>query len=608
MPSRVFQPLVEVFLLVEQPRQRLSHWTQALAPLDGSTAPPVASVDAYYDPACNQAIFGLRYDELALGPTRLGFIVEVALLAEIGMIQPAELSDGDRKRFVGERLSSCTLHVGDQRKVVGALVELVRRIRSQKGMTTPPSTEAVSPLLPRSSSVPGRPQTDPGNPVLVARGTRKLGTEDGEEQPKSTRDLPVGGARTSKPFTVPPMPEGEPDPDAKRVVNEPVAASERLLANALPRRDHTLRPSPNVIVRGGVHRADTVMMPTAQAQQMLEAASREIEVTTEQYMPKTVDPAQPGVIYGRYLRGGRWIPTRIGALSLKGASLMAGALPRVDDRVDVSLSFEKHRALVRGAVAKVSSMQEAQATGATTFSVNFELDDASRRELTALLTAARAAKVTIKPPPARSTRRYPVEWPMTFGTMRGAVRAEALDVSTEGMFVRPLNDLALDANLTFTAVLDDGGPPVSGRARAVRRVGEVEARGAGLSPGYGLMILEMTDAERERWGGFLARIEKRASKRVLIGAAPARLAELQSGLVAAGYAVTGGSDRDIIAQLASAEARPVDAALIDAAWLVGGSAPAWVDSLFASRNVPYVAMHGDAKRARVAIDKLLSVV
>jgi hypothetical protein len=616
MPPRVFQPLVEVFLLVEQPRQRLSHWSQALAPLDGPDAPPVASVDAYYDPTCNQAIFGLRYDERALGAARLGFIVEVALLAEIGMIQPAELSEGDRRRFVGERLSNCTVHVGDHRKVVAALVELVRRIRTQKGLTSPSATETVSPVLPRPRpvSVPGRPRTDPGDPVLLAKGTRKLGsdTDDGE-LPKGTRELAQGSVRQSKVHAVPPAPEptADADPDLKRVVSEPLAApDQRLLASALPqRRDQGLRPSPNVISRSGVHRAETVMMPTVQAQQMLEAASRaEIEVTTEQYMPKTVDPAQPGVIYGRYLRGGRWIPTRIGALSLKGASLMAGALPRVDDRVEVSLSFEKHRALVRGAVAKVSTMQEAAATGATTFSVNFELDDASRRELTALLTAARAAKVTIKPPPARSTRRYPVEWPVTFGTARGSVRAEALDVSTEGMFVRPLNDLALDANLTFTAVLDDAMPPVSGRARAVRRVGEAEAHGAGLSPGYGLMILEMADPERERWCAFLARIEKRASKRVLIGAAPARLAELQSGLVAAGYAVTGGSDRDIIAQLASAEARPVDAALIDAAWLVGGSAPSWVDSLFASRNVPYVAMHGDAKRARVAIDKLLAVV
>src|SRR4051812_36029561 len=38
MIPRVSLPLVEVFLLVEQPRQRLSHWSQALAPLDGSVA------------------------------------------------------------------------------------------------------------------------------------------------------------------------------------------------------------------------------------------------------------------------------------------------------------------------------------------------------------------------------------------------------------------------------------------------------------------------------------------------------------------------------------------------------------------------------------------
>jgi hypothetical protein len=364
-----------------------------------------------------------------------------------------------------------------------------------------------------------------------------------------------------------------------------------------------------VITRGGVHRANTVMMPPAQAEQILADASQpEVEVVTEQYLPARSLASESGVIQGRYLRSGRWVPIRIGSLSLKGAALMAGALPRIDDRVEVALAFDKHRALVRGAVAKVSTMEEAATTGATTFSVTFELDDESRRELTALLTAARAARVTIKPPPARSTRRYPVEWPVCFGTMRGAVRAEALDVSVDGMFVRPLHALSLDANLTFTVVLDDGEPPMSGRARVVRSVSDSEAKPKGLTPGYGLVILEMSDTDRERWCAFLARVEKRASKRVLVGAAPARLTELQAELVAAGYAVTGGSDRDIIAQLASAEARPVDAALIDAAWLVGGNAPSWVDSLFASRNVPYVAMHGDARRARIAIDRLLAVV
>ena len=118
----------------------------------------------------------------------------------------------------------------------------------------------------------------------------------------------------------------------------------------------------------------------------------------------------------------------------------------------------------------------------------------------------------------------------------------------------------------------------------------------------------MPDDDRERWAAFLTRIEQRSARRVLIGAAPARLAELQSELSAAGYAVTGGSDPGAIAQLASAEAHPVDAALIDARWLAAASMPARVESLFSARKLPCVTVHGDAERARIAVDRLLSVV
>src|SRR5215470_5522391 len=133
MPPRAPSPLVEVFLLVEQPRQRLSHWSQALAPLDDAAAPPLASVDSYYDPASNQALFGLRYDEQALGATGMAYIVEVALLAEIGMIQPAELSEGDRRRFVVDRLAGCSVHVSDQRTVVASLRAGASRARPEVG-------------------------------------------------------------------------------------------------------------------------------------------------------------------------------------------------------------------------------------------------------------------------------------------------------------------------------------------------------------------------------------------------------------------------------------------------------------------------------------------
>jgi hypothetical protein len=216
--------------------------------------------------------------------------------------------------------------------------------------------------------------------------------------------------------------------------------------------------------------------------------------------------------------------------------------------------------------------------------------------------------VTIKPAPPRSTRRYPVEWPVCLGTTRGAVRAEALDVSAEGMFVKPVHALTLDAHVTFSAVLDDSLPPVSGHARVVRNIAEADARSSGLVPGYGLVILDMAELERERWSGFLSRVSRRAAKRVLIAASAARFAELETGLVAGGYATTGGSEPGAIAQLVSADARPVDAALIDATWLISEGSTLWVESVFTARGVPYVTVHGDARRARMAIDRLLSVV
>lgn len=563
MQPRSFPPLVEAFLIVEQPRQRLSHWNATLAPLDSEQAPPLATISAYWDPHADHALLGLRYDELALGPARLDYVVELALLAEIGMIQPAELAEGERRRFLAERLARCTLQVEGQRTVVGAVTELARRIRETKKH---PATE-----LPHNPSAALLPRTGTEDPVLLVRA-------------KSTRD----------------------HIDRDTVAQLP----------PLPRL-----PSPNVVNRH--ERAATVEVPPSELQQMVRstmstmtpsgpvvvAAAPARSAKTEQYLPTASGPTPPGIIYARYLRSGRWVPVRIGALSLKGAALMTGALPRMQDNVDVALSFGDHRALVRGPVSKVSTLEEAQLSGAATFSVAFELDDASRRQLTSLLTAARAAHVVIKPPPPRAGRRFPVEWPVCLGSNRGAMRANALDVSRDGMFVRPQNPLSLDMEMMFSAVLDDGSAPVSGRARVVRHITETEARACGLVAGWGLNIVEMGDDDRERWDAFLTRVEKRSDKRVLIGASPARLAELQAGLAAAGYAVTGGTDAGALVQLASAESRPVDAALIDGGWLTPGTPMAWVESLFSARNVPCATLHGaDGRRARATVDKLLSVV
>src|SRR5690606_5383911 len=130
---------VEAFLLIEQPRQRLGHWTKALAALDAPGAPPTLAVVAYYDPASDQALLDLQYD---VANANMKFVVDVAVLAEVGMVQPAELSEGERVRFLAERLPRCSIRVTTQRTAVGALGELVRRIKearaNHKGSTQPP--------------------------------------------------------------------------------------------------------------------------------------------------------------------------------------------------------------------------------------------------------------------------------------------------------------------------------------------------------------------------------------------------------------------------------------------------------------------------------------
>jgi hypothetical protein len=507
----------------------------------------LAAVVVLYDPTTDQALINLRYDELALGEERLAFVVEVALLAEIGMIQPAELSDGERRRFLTERLARCTMQVQASRNTVGGLVELVRRLRDQRNVAKP-KFEAP-------------PRGDTEDPVLLV--TAK-GTRDDLQQLSATAWV---------------MPEKFPRPTS---------------------------PHRHVVSRSS--RADTVVG------EPIDAYANEFDE------PPQTAPAPYGelardragvvddkTIHARYLRSGKWLPLRIGALSLKGAALMTGALPRLHDHVEVALTFSGHRALVRGAVGKVSSMSEAAATGASTFSVAFDLDTAARRELTELLTSAREQRVTIKPPPARATRRLVVDWPVCLGTRRGAIKADALDVSTTGMFVRPVVALALETLLNFSAAIDDGGGPVAGRAKVVRQLTEDDAAAVGLAPGFGLSIVEMNVADEARWLAFIARVERRAALRVLIGASRQRLGELQDVLAAAGYAVMGGTDPGALVQLASSDARPVDAVLIDASWLDTGTAAAWIESLFSARRVPCITVVGDPRRARGQVDQLLAV-
>ena len=266
---------------------------------------------------------------------------------------------------------------------------------------------------------------------------------------------------------------------------------------------------------------------------------------------------------------------------------MTGALPRVDDHVDVALRTEVIARSCAARSARSRRCARPRTTGAATFSVDFELDEASRRQLTALLTAARAANVTIKPPPPRSTRRFPVEWPVCLGTMRGAMqgrRARRLDRrhvraarSSRSRSTRSLN---------FSVVLDDGG--ASDRRTREGRAPDHRGRGgarAGCRRASASTIVDMAETDRDALARVpradrAARREARADRRV------ARAARRAAG-GARGCGLRrdrrNGSGQRWCSSRAT-DARPVDAALIDAGWLQNGASASWVENRCSRRE------------------------
>lgn len=586
------RPVVEAFLLVDAPSQRLSYWTKALAALDSPQAPPLANVIALYDAHADQAVLSLRYHASPRDPAPLAFVGDIAMVAEVGLIQFGELSSRERQRFSTERLGRCSIAIDHKHQVVEALQELVRRLRFQRAASPTPRSTTSEPV-----------------PAVFAKGTRD---ELAALSPPASAPTPRGRSATAAPpgdpwKSHPPDSSQSRDPAAPEGPQQFVDSTRIIVDDEL--RYRVPPPLPRAVRRT----ADAASSPRQEAPRASSspenaaghgAPNRGLRRTTD--LPPVGQVDVRTTILARYLRSGKWLPTRVASLSLKGATLMTGALPRVDDTVDVALSFAGHRALVRGNVDRATA-QDAAVCGASTFGVQFDLDAASRRQLTTLLTAARDAHVTIKPPPARSTRRFVVEWSMCVGTSRGIIKADAFDVSLGGMFVRPAVALELGATCSISIVLDDGDTVVTGRAKVVRQLDEHSAAACGLSPGFGLSIVEMTDIHRRQWDAFIARIERRAGKRVLVGAPPARLAKLQAILSAAGYAVMGSGDPGSLVELANADARPVDAALIDSRWLVDGGLGSWVENVLSARQVPCVRAAGDARGARMSVDELLAI-
>jgi hypothetical protein len=321
--------------------------------------------------------------------------------------------------------------------------------------------------------------------------------------------------------------------------------------------------------------------------------------------PAEIEVEQEPTVTVRFLRGGTWSHARLRSLSARGAYLVTGAPPRMHDEVHVALELGDVSAVVRGTVYHVTTARDAVETGSSGFAVRFPVEPGPMRErLVELLHKARAEHVVIKPPPSRTSVRFPVRWPVEVRGKDGTY-GDALDVSLGGFFFSPQMPLR-DEVITAVVPIDVGDPPIELRARVARAISSTDATSRGLTAGYGLEIVDMSDGDRVRWSRFLARVERRSARTVLVGAAPRRLEAIARALTDAGYAVTSSADAGALVRFADGPLLP-DVAVIDESLIEQGVSAAWLEQMFTQRQVPCITVRGDATRARLVVDRLLAV-
>ncbi len=516
MEARVHEPLYEIFLVLEPLRVRARELFAQLAPLHDVGAPPVRGVDLYYRRSSDVALVALRYDERTFTREPLAFVVDLAGGAGIPLLDPARMSEGDRRGFYGAYLATYDIKIEDQTDLPSAFAALAMKIDA--------------------------PTLAKGKPLATHGPLGKLAPA---HQSVDVREA------------------------------LPLAEQARRARSSAERRA----------------RAQTTRTPTLRAKR-----------------PPSVDPPPPLTtsIEVSFLRGGAWATARLRALSAKGAYLVTGAPPRLGDSVHVALGFRDMGALLRGTVYHVTTAADALETGSSGFAVRFPVyPSAGRQQLIELLTAARQAGVTIKPPPMRHAVRFPVCWPVQVGLDGDSFHADALDVSEHGLFVATPRAIEIGAEISIAVPMEEGDS-VTARARIARLLPAAEASPRGLRGGTGLELTAMTEVDRTLWNGFLDRVRRRTERRVLVGASAARIDELASALTAAGYSVTAGSAAGVLVRMADLDPRPPHAVVIEAGLAAQGP-DNWLEQVFSARQVPCVTVHGDGRRTRCVVDRLLQV-
>jgi hypothetical protein len=170
MEAAVHQPIYELFFVLEPLSARARDLVTALRPLAEPTAPEVRGVDVYYRAASDVALLAIRYDERTLTRERLSWIIDLASGAGIPLLDPARMTEPDRRNFYRTYLPGYEVHVENGPGVFEALVALAERTGLGALAELPrfPSP-TLSELGEEASDTPSETPL-PASPTSVGRG------------------------------------------------------------------------------------------------------------------------------------------------------------------------------------------------------------------------------------------------------------------------------------------------------------------------------------------------------------------------------------------------------------------------------------------------------
>ena len=319
--------------------------------------------------------------------------------------------------------------------------------------------------------------------------------------------------------------------------------------------------------------------------------------------PEESSIATPPSLGVRFRRGGTWHQGRVCRATTSGLYVATPYLPRLGDIVPVELISSKQRFDLHASVVQLTQGESAEKVGSVGFGARYLISHTKYQELNRFMMAEKWQTKKFHQPPKRCEARYQLKWPVKMIVNGHTTYAIAEDISRNGLFVATQHPVVGKKQIKIVFQSDDGSGPISVHVKIVRKARPTTG-GSRRKLGYGVEIALSPSKELRRYREFVERVSKRVNHYVIVGAAAARVDEIITDLVAAGYTAVGGDNPRALYHLADSS-RP-DALVIDASLKRKSPKGCRVLRNRLSRKIALVDACNTGAETRVFLDQLLA--